>query len=262
LNLCNKKIYFLISLVLVTGVAQVAERIQFYYFNPDSIKSNLRQLKSNMDSVLQKNNIPAAFQPFAKFSDFNDNIRTQRPSLLYVPYWYFERYGKELKLRPLLTSLQDKKTNYQKKLITNINSKKSIGHLDHSSLAMTTMGPDSKSMLNNIVFSDNSINTKKFSIIEVPKDIDAIFAVALGQVDSALVSSINLQLLEKRNPRLTKSIRVIANTKPMTLPILCYLEGTLTEEKIKELRVQLKNTDNLEQSVAQVLGVDAWGPKL
>jgi len=256
----NNKLYLLLFLVFATGIAHVAERVKFYYFNPDSTQSNLRQLKSHMDTALQKNDIQASFQPFARFTDLDDQIRKDRPALLYVPHWYFEQFGKELGLRPLLRSWRDNKSVYQKRLITNIQTKKSFNKQINTTLAMTTMGPGSHAVLDRLRFFDSDNKIGNFNIIEVPKDADAVFAVALGQVDSALVSSSSLQLLEKRNPRLISSVQVIAETLPINLPILCYVEGTITEKKLETLRQQLLN-DALkkDKNIPSILDIDTWG---
>lgn len=255
----NNKIFFFLILAVVTSIAHVAERFHFYYFNPDSTQSNLRQLKSNMDIALQKNDIQASFQPFTRFTDFDQQIRKNRPALLYVPHWYFKRYGDELGLRPLLYSWRNGKSSYQKRLITHIRSKKKLDALSDTTLAMTPMGSDGRAVLDKLVYSSRNKKAKNFSIIEVPRDADAVFAVALGQVDSALVSGSILKLLEKRNPKLTSSIRVIAETQPITLPILCYLEGSITDEKLELLRQQLQqNTQYKDRNIPIILGIDTW----
>jgi len=260
----NKKKYtLLICLLLLVSAAKVAEHLSFFYFNPDSHQSNLSQLKSDMDSALIHNQQKFSFQPFARLDDFNKQLRSQRPSLLYIPHWYLDRFGKELGLRPLLHSLRENKTTYRKQLITNIRSNKKIHELENGSLAMTTMGPDSRSILNSVIFSQHKIRAEKLSIVEVPKDADAVFAVALGQVDSALVSETSLQLLKLRNPRLTASVHVIADTKPITLPVLCYLEGTFTEKELDTLRKQLsKPSPQKGKSIFNILNIDTWRPQI
>jgi len=216
-----------------------------------------------MDSVLTQNRQAFSFQPFSRLEDFDKQLRAERPSLLYVPYWYLERYGKEIGLRPLLQSIRLDKSTYQKQLITNIRSNKKIKELENGSLAMTTMGPESRSMLNTLIFSEHKMDVDKLSIVEVPKDADAVFAVALGQVDSALVSETNLQRLKQRNPRLTASVRIIADSKPITLPVLCYLEGAFSEEELEALRKQLQDsTTQKGKSIYKILNIDTWRPQI
>lgn len=259
LKIYHKTFYGIAFLVLSAGIAHVAEQLQFYYFNPDSIQSNLRQLKSHMDTVLQKNEIQASFQPFAHLSDLDNQIRKNQPTLLYVPYWYFERYGNELGLQPLLTSWRNDKPDYQKKLITNILPRQNFGHQISKTLAMTTMGPDNTSILNRLTYYNDTNKTGQYNIIEVPKDADAVFAVALGQVDSALVSSSILQLLEKRNPKLISSIQIIAETQPINLPVLCYLKGTIKDKQLEMLRQQFQKDASMEgRNIPKILGIDTW----
>lgn len=215
-----------------------------------------------MDAALHENEIPASFQPFAHFSDIDKQIRKNQPTLLYVPYWYFERFGAELGLRLLLKSSRENKPDYQKKLITHIRFNSNNKQSALTTLAMTTMGPDSGAIMKQLTYLDKHSKLSNYSIIEVPKDADAVFAVALGQVDSALVSSSILDLLQKRNPRLISSIQVIAETPPITLPVLCYLKGTITDNQLDKLRQQFLQDANTDgKNIPEILGIDAWRPE-
>ena len=257
----NNKIYIVLFLLLLAGVAKVADTLSFFYFNPDSAQSNLSQLKTDMDASLSGSQQAISFQAFSRHENLLEQVKAGKPSLLYVPFWYIQRYGKELGIKPLLYSSRLDKTTYQKKLITNISSNKSIAELENSTMAMTTMGPDSRTILDSIIFSKHKLDSNKLSIIEVPKDADAIFAVALGQVDSALVSESNLTHLKQRNPRLTAAVRVIGSTNSISLPILCYVEGTLNEKELESLRAfVLKNGKTNNKKITDILNIDAWSP--
>jgi len=263
LNYKNNKIIFVIGLLLLMGLAIAGSRFSLFYYNPDSAQSNLGQLKTDVDMLFTHNKNDVTFQAFSHFSDFDKQLRANRPILAYVPHWYLQQYGEELGLSPLLHSVRDDKTTYNKLLITNISSSKKAGGLKDASMAMTTLGPESRSILNKVLFTEHNVNADTLSIVEVPKDTDAVFAVALGQVDSALVSEASLRRLEKRNPRLTAAVKIVAETKPLALPILCYFDGTLDDAALAELRKQfLNSTPFKSKSIFSIFNIDTWRAQL
>ena len=95
------------------------------------------------------------------------------------------------------------------------------------------------------------------------KDTDAIFAVALGQVDSALVASFNLSKLQQINPRLTAAVYTAAESKPILLPVLCYIKGTISQGDLQLIKQQFMHAAQPEQkSLLEILHIDAWRPQL
>lgn len=234
--------------------ADAAESFAFYYFNPDSPQRNLGQLQHDVVAFFTSREMDVTFQPFGRFLDFDREMHRKPPALVLVPDWYWQRYSRELKLRPVLRTLHEGKPNYKKQLIANVRAPTAIKSTQQRTLAMTTLGPDGSTLLNSILFSKREMNPEKLGIVEVPKDADAVFAVALGQVDMALVSDTNMQQLAHINPRLTDAVRVIDETLPIALPVLCVVDGNMSDELLRRVQDFLSSG----KAGADVLHIDAW----
>lgn len=232
----------------------------FYYFNPDSLQSNLNQLKSEMDGFFSRSGYPVNFQPFARLIDFDQKIKEKRPAFLFLPHWYYEKYGALHKLQPVLQpSLNNKKT-YSKVLLARKNTAVTITSLRNRTLAMTSMGPDEEKILDRIVFQNLGLSAREQRIVIVPKDADAVFALALGQVETALVVKQNLIPLAAVNERLMQSITTIVESQPLPMPLLCFSEGAVAKEQVERMKTLFLKTNTALQPVKimEMLQVDEW----
>lgn len=260
----------LLCLVLLAFIAPAAmviaiesqQTYQFFFYHPDSVQNNLSYLKSSMDSFFADTGIAVQFQPFAHLADFDSSIRTQKPAFQWVPEWYVEKYGEKLGLRPFLVTIHNGKSTYRKVLACNKRKRLDIADLSGRTLAMTSMGPDKEKILDRILFAPNNASSDRLSIVEVPKDSDALLALVLGQVDFALVSEDNLQELSRLSAAVKRNVVQLKKTKPISMPYMCYLEGAVNKEevlKIKELflRPDLKKS---RMGVKEALQIDAWQP--
>ena len=185
---------FFLQVFLVSGHS-AETGVNFYYFNPDSPQSNLNLLKQEMDRFFDHNQYPVTFQPFAHFLDFDKGIKQDHPDFLFLPKWYVTEYGEKLNIRPILTPVRDGSISYQKVMLTATGSLFHAERLTNQSLAMTSMGSDSEVSLREI-FKSQGFAAQDINIVQVPKDSDALFALILGQVDLALVTRSNLEILQ------------------------------------------------------------------
>lgn len=260
------KIFFAILLVFVLVFGTIANAIvggrepNFYYFNPDSIQSNLSRLKTEMDTFIGSAKSNLAFQPFAHLADFDQMVRSKKPAFLLLPHWYLLKYGGELKIKPFLRPLRKGSSTYVKVLVVRKDQNVDLNHLKNISLAMTSMGPDGSRELRNSLFTDKDLNLNEVNTIVVPKDSDAIFAVALGQVTMALVSKANLKRIAKINPRIMQAVKSIMESNPILLPQLCYVEGRATAEQIKLVKKLFLGPRKVQarKHITEMLQIDAW----
>lgn len=243
-------------LLLIAGPTCADTSLRFYYFNPDSPQNNLVRLKNDMQNLLDGLGFSVEFQPFARLTDFDRGLRKDRPSFVFVPGWYLHRYGEELKLRPMLQSVRDNRRSYRKLLIASRRFFNGARIPPRASLAMTSLGPDSADILNGILSSDEILDTGNLNIVEVPKDADAIFAVALGQVDVALVSQASLKRLRAKNPRLIDSLKVLGESEPLAMPVLVVLEGAVATDRRNQFKRFMISTQ--DSPVMETLRIDGW----
>jgi hypothetical protein len=237
-----------------------ASKFNFYYFNPDSVQSNFSQLTKGFSHFFNQQGVDASFQAFSQKGDFDRKVKEERPALVLVPSWYFQQYGKALGLQPLLTSLENGKPNYTKILLVRKSAPFTVQELKGRTVAMTTMGPKTEELLNNTLFRDQGVDFSAMNIIETPKDADALYALALGQVDAALVGRSTLEAISSANKNITGSIQAIASSTPVPMPLLCTLEGTMDEMRITQVKQKFQDGVNNGSlpNYMKMLNINGW----
>lgn len=244
--------------VVISGMpSSAATAVDIFYYCPDSPQRNLGGLKQQMETVLNRLEFAANFQPFAHYVDFDQAVRAKRPPFLFLPFWYFQLYGEKLGLRPLLTPQYNGSPTYRKELLVRKGASISLGAVSGRSLAMTSMGPDDELTLNAILFSAHQADAKTFSIVTVPKDADALFALALGHVDMALVGKQSMALIGAINPKIIQSVQPLAESQPIPGPILCYAPERVPSATAEHLKRVLQQADK-DNNVLEILQIDGW----
>ena len=249
-----------ITIIIDTGYAAGTDSEKFYYFNPDSSQSNLSRLKKEMERFLNKKDLVLNFQPFAKYHDFHREMQDGLPAFVFLPDWYYQQNKKGSKLKPLLQPVRKGLSTYRKVLLTSKDSTLTLQGLHNQILAMTTMGNEAPDLLNRLIFSQVKIESNSLNIIATPKDSDALFALAVRQVDAALVSKNNLQRIGRINPRILQIVRPLAESQPIPLPILCTGNGKVPNEKVMKLKkifLEAKDSDD-SADLMEMLQIDAW----
>ncbi|MDU9048419.1 MAG: PhnD/SsuA/transferrin family substrate-binding protein [Candidatus Electrothrix sp. Rat3] len=243
-----------------TGYAAGTDSEKFYYFNPDSSQSNLTRLKQEMERFLDKKDLVLNFQPFAKYHDFHREMLENIPAFVFLPDWYYQQSKKKSKLKPLLQPVHKGRTTYRKVLLTSQDSTLTLQGLSNKLLAITTMGNETPDLLDRLLFNQFKIKSNSLNIIMTPKDSDALFALAVGQVNAALVSKNNLQRIGRINPRILQIVRPLAESQPIPLPILCAGNGKVLDEKIMELKKIFLEANDSDDSadLMEMLQIDAW----
>lgn len=251
----------LLAVMVLYGVAWVqSHAAMLYYFNPDSPQSNLSRLKRDMDDFLSKAKFPISFQPFTHLVDFEQQFKGMPPAFIFVPQWYIDKYGAKMKLQPLLVPVHKGETSYRKILLKTKHPNKDFAKSASITLAMTSMGPDGDTMLRNTLFSPYGVPADKINPIIVPKDSDALFALALGQVDMALVVKNNLDQIASLNPNILRTVYPLMESEPIPMPVLCYVEGVATSEHIEEIKALFINgkAKKNRSTIMEMLQINEW----
>ena len=250
-------IIFLFCAPQLTGSAASAH---FFYFNPDSSHSNLSGLKQSMDTFLTTEGFSYSFQPFTRFRDFDRQVKEAHPALIFLPEWYLKQDGNDKKFKPLMIPVHEHASTYRKILLVAANSPLTADKLASATIAMTPVGSAGMTMLNEVIFKANNINPETLNVITTAKDSDALFALTLGQVKAALISEDNLKAIGAINPQILKTVKTLAVSQPIPLPVLCYAEGSVAKADLDKLRKSLlagkQNKDTAQ--LMELLDIDAW----
>lgn len=220
----------------------------------------MSRLKEAMDALLARGKIAISFQPFVRLADFEQKVRDEAPEFLFLPEWYLKQDGNEKRFKPFLVPVRDGQPTYRKVLLVPKDSSLSIQDIARESIAITPTGRAGLEVLNTVIFSRYGLDSNKLNFLTISKDSDAIFALALHQVKAALVSKDNLDHFGAINPRILESVRQVAISEPISLPLLCYnkdVAGKDVVEKIKSLFLKGKN-DAGTAEIMEMLHIDAW----
>ena len=232
----------------------------FYFFNPDSGQSNLSRLKQAMDAVFSAEGFALSFQPFARLRDFESKVQGEPPGFLFLPEWYIRQDGNQTRFKPFLAPVRQGVTTYRKVLLVAADSPVTMKDLADTTIAMTPMGPAGMTMLDQVIFKQHGLESGKLKFLPTTKDSDALFALSLRQVNAALVSQDNLEQLGRINPNILKTVKTLAVSDPMPLPVLCYVQGAVSPaevEKMKKLFLAGKQDKNTA-TIMEMLQIDAW----
>ena len=160
----------------------------------------------------------------------------------------------------LLQPVRNGASSYRKVLLIGKESQESVKDIAGHSLAMTSMGPESETILNTVLFSVKGIKAKNINRVIVPKDSDALFALALGQVDMAFVGTESMERIGKINPRILQAVRPLIESAPIPGPVLCYTEGAVSSvevEKFKEIFLSAAKK-TMRSKIMEMLRIDDW----
>ncbi len=240
------------------GTFSEASQPEFYYFNPDSSQSNLGRLKHEMDSFFSQAGCSFSFQPFAHQVDLDRKLKEKLPAFLFAPDWYLQKYGAKFKLKGFLRPVRSGKTSYRKVLMIAKASDITPDDLEDNSLAMTSLGPGWADILNKIMFSAKGVNAGELDTVIVPKDSDALIAVALGQVEMALVVKENLTRIN--NPRIMNAVRPLIESAPIPMPVISYSKGAASPSDIQKLKEVFLDAGKkqMRAKIMEMLQIDEW----
>lgn len=254
----RKRLYYLchsiiLIILLLAPVQAKSKDTSIYYFFPDSPSSNLSQLKGKVESLFRDLKMPVNFQPFARLTDLNRQMQKQPPDFLISPPWYATKHDR---LKVLLNSYRNDKSTYSKLLISSAKLNSQNISFAGRSIAVTSMGYESATAID--VFDGAAFSSLAgVNIIEVVKDVDAIFAVALNQVDMAIVSQSTVNKLKKINPKIINTIQIIAESRPLSMPVLMHMESRLAQDELLAFISSMKKLKK-NNVFEELLLIDEW----
>ncbi|OGQ99339.1 MAG: hypothetical protein A2284_09685 [Deltaproteobacteria bacterium RIFOXYA12_FULL_61_11] len=197
--------------------------VTLFLYAPDVKLQKTSSLLAAARECFTALDLPLALEVFERAEVLDPQILAQKPAFLLCPGWYLAEHRVELALVPLLRATVNGITSYKKLLLGRGGLE--LHKLDHAKLALTPLGEDTQAMLQRELLKGAPITPATFSLILVNKDIDAIFALAFGQVELSLVRPENLEHLRTVNPRVVNEFKVLHETSALVTPTMCGLEG-------------------------------------
>lgn len=233
---------------------------KFYYFNPDSTQVNFHDLQQEIKNFFQSNGLAVEFQPFARFRDFDQQVKTARPAFLFLPSWYLDRPDAPREITPLFIPIRQGQATYTKLLMCRKASRIGQQDLARKTIALTSFASDEEALLDKILFHRLGVTAADMNYVHASKDLDALIAVAINQVELAFVSQESFARLRQLNPRLAEGVTALAESDPIPLPLLCYCPAMVSPEQLEAFRRVVRQGAGNPQArtIKTILQIDDW----
>lgn len=179
---------FLSALLIVSlfsyALAEVRNIISFY--NPETDISSFTSLKVSYDNYLSKRTV-YRLQPFKDRATFENINEGKLSPVMLISSWHYHLLDAKLKqrIRPALIATQNGISTARKILTT----KKSISSLDDLRGAVIASAADSeytRELMFDLFHDFPDDLVQSIEVLSVPKEIDALMAVAYGVADGAI----------------------------------------------------------------------------
>jgi ABC-type amino acid transport substrate-binding protein len=243
------------ALTLSAGPVRAADRPTVFFFSPDYSSGNLSLLTQAAENYLRESGFDARFQPFVRFDDLRREYRAQRPEFIIVPAWVPASGCLDPKLLPIVKPVRGGEYSGQKALIVPPSVQRSAD-LSGATVAATVPpgGSSEGSGLDRLRREHPGVR-----VVAVPKDIDAILAVAFGQANAAYVSTRQFGLFAVANPKLGGALREFGYTESMPFPMI-YATAYATDDRIAQLKNVALSAAELGSGkrLVDLLGYDGW----
>lgn len=245
---------------LCASEAVAAEVPIIYYYFPDSPHVNTSTLKNEIELFFAQMDCAVTFQPFTFLADLEQSLQAAPPDFLFLPQGYVASFRKYLNLKPFLVPTRKGVRSYDKIILQAKDSLLTPESVARAAVAMTQSDPENRNLISTLLSETMDARLGNLRIVLVSKDADAIFALALGQVDLALVSQVNFDLIGAINPRLTRTVQKVLRPLAVNMPILCIVEGRATAEQVRKLQNILmgENTRQSTKIFWDMLRIDGW----
>jgi ABC-type amino acid transport substrate-binding protein len=229
---------------------------EFFFFSPQVGSANFSLLKETAETYFRQSGLSLSFHPFARLEDLERESARRNPAFLLVPAWAIENACLAERLdtvgRPSRNGLpHDRRALLARKTIS------SAAGLAGSAIATTVHR--SGAAAGSGALARLRADQPNVRVIPVPKDVDALLAVGLGQVDAAFVSIAEFERLANVNPQLTANLHEIGYSENAPFPALYATPGADGQivERLSAALV-LAARDPLGRELIGLLGYDQW----
>jgi hypothetical protein len=240
-------------IILFLHAPSLKAEVMIYFYNPDANLRDVAQLKSQVQEYFQSIDPNASLKAFLRLQDLLNALKSQPPDFLVASSWVIKSYGASFGFKPLLVGQGAGGKSYYKVLI----SKKGLPESSSPSLSMVGLGESNAAGLKALV-----PELKKYSninVVEVSKDIDAVFAVSFDQVDMALVHPQNIEAVRKANQSAVSEVKILAKSMPIEYPIFSSTPKASSSVVDKFVKGLQSSKDGKSIQALNLMGFAGWG---
>jgi hypothetical protein len=234
------KILFLILLFINI---LFSDSIKVYLYSPEININNFKLLKANFDAYLSTYG-NYELQPFSDKKTF-ENYLKKRNSMVILSSWHYREIAKKYNLEAMLVA-QKRGSITDRKML--------VGQKNTLLKGVVTSAYDeeyTRELLGNITKN----RSKNFSILRVPKEIDALMSVGFGMSKFALVSNNSFILLQMINPVLAKDLKIYYESEPEYRMLLACSDMDQESMKLVSIFKEMELSED-GKNILNMIGID------
>ncbi len=247
---------FFLILVLSWAIAGVSTIISFY--DPETNISSFTSLKVSFDNYLSKHT-NYRLQPFKDRAVFQALNADKTDPVMLISSWQYGRLSAALRKRiePALIAVKNGEIR-ARKILAAKRSYTSLANLHGAVIASAADAEYTHELLKYLFRNQPDSLLNSITVLSVPKEIDALMAVAYGVADGAIVYEDTQQKLAQISPNQSALLHVLARTRRILLPLL-FLPKKMNQEEAQLIDVflHMPNTEEGRQKL-KLIGFDGW----
>lgn len=221
-----------------------SDTIKVYLYSPEIHVNNFKSLKIRFDSYLGTMG-DYELQPFNDKETF-EHYLNKNNTLIILSSWHYQQIARKYNLEPILVARKNGSVTDRKIL---------VGRKNTPFSGLVTSAYD-KEYSKELLWKLTNGNTGKFSVLKVPKEIDALMSVGFGMSKFALVSQESLKVLQSANPLLAKDLKIYTASEPEFRMILAGNAKNTEALKLISLLREMGGTPE-GREVFNTIGIDA-----
>jgi hypothetical protein len=236
------KFFYLLSFFVTIALC---DTIKIYLYTPTINTGNFKLLKMSFDTYLSHYG-DYELQPFNDKETFENYLKDDNAIAL-LSSWHFNEIANNHHLQAQLVAQKNGSSTDKVVLVGQHNTAlKGI-------VTSAYNGVYTQEMLNQIAHS------AKFSVLRVPKEIDALMSVGFGMSTFALVSKESFSLLQTINPSLAQNLSIYNVSKPQ---YRMFLATNTTNKDTTNVIEIFKKMDQYQEGkrILNMIGMDKLMP--
>ncbi len=222
-----------------------AENIKIYLYIPAMNTSDFKSLKINFDTYLHQYG-DYELQPFNDRDIFEYYLRSNS-AVVIISSWHYNEIATTYHLHAHLVGRKNGSITDQMVLVGPRNS-------IFQGVVTSAFNPlYTQNLLQNIP------QHKKFSVLQVPKEIDALMSVGFGMSAFALVSKESFSLFQTLNPALAKDLNI---HNELQSQYRMFLASNSMDESTQNIIEIFKTMDQSQEgeAILNIIGMDQLTP--
>ena len=189
-----------------------------HFYSPETNINNFGTLKSEFDTFFAGVG-GHKFQPYGDRAAFERAMAGNNNGLFLLSSWHYPQLANRAAWQPVLIGrLKDKST--QRHVLCSRQNITALAGLKGAKLASAGNKAFTLNLLAELLGPEHRALITEQNVLPVPKDVDALMTMALGEVQAAVATESGLERLAKTNAKQYRALTQLAKGPERLLPIV------------------------------------------